>query len=177
MFSVFPGSEPKYQKDPLKNKNLKIPLKDRELEEALNENFNVQHCHENKYILLFDPKMLWEEPYYYFSIGDCYGMPGYQDYFSEPLQKRISNLNPNDEQFYDILYDIGGLTDFMPLKNVLDELGIWPEIGFYRNIKIRKYLSGVIIPERYYDKKMKLIDLNIDIFVCSDKGIKKINKK
>lgn len=172
MMSVFPAQE-----TPLSSSDsYHLPLADNILNEKMYENFNISGCYRgNSIILLFDPKLLWEEKYYYIASGDTYGVPNLGDYLSKDLRKKIEDSDDLKKKLM-----IDDLSDYKEdIVHIIEDLGYWPEIGFYEKINVNKYLIGIVIPKKYvHDEKLKSVvnQLDIRIFICSKgEGIEELN--
>ena len=121
-----------------------------------------------QYILPLEGTELTTEMHQNFNISNCHS--GLIILLFDP--KLLWN-----SEYYFSPYDNYGMPNGFPmvdLKNVLDDLGFWPEIGFYEPINITKYLTGIVIPKDYVDDdKLKSIvnQLKIRVFICSGKDI------
>ena len=140
----------------------------------MRNNFNISLCGSIYYpdnsdpdiILLFDPKLLWNCSQYYISDSYCFGDP--EDYCFGKTEVYYSKgymekRNRHIEESYGTI-----------LNDVLDNLTFWPEIGFYHDIDVKKFITGIVIPKKYiHNKKLiKIIsELNIRIFICDKDNI------
>lgn len=136
--------------------------------------YNGMCMEHDNIILLFDPKMLYHELYYYFSSFDNYGMIHEDQYVSKGIKNKIvTPLTPKIVKKIQSKYD-KILTD--RLITVLEEIIAddlpWPEIGFYLPLSIKKYLTGIIVPEKYKNEIQTYIKgIDLTIYICGDNGI------
>lgn len=125
--------------------------------------------------------MLWKYKYYYISIDANYGLP--TDYISDEIRKLIDGekspfLTELEEKILKIMDENIGYYTGVNFSGVLDNLWWWPEVGFYENINMKKYLIGIVIPKKYVENsQLKLIikSLHIRIFVCDNSVITEVN--
>ena len=132
------------------------------------ENFYMNMCYQyNNIVLLFDPKMLYHELYYYFSSADNFGMIENDQYVSKGIKNKIvTPLTPKIVKTLQSKYDDSNTEK---LITIMSESTSWPEIGLYSPILIKKYLIGIIVPKKYKDKIQKYIKhLNLTIHICAD---------
>jgi hypothetical protein len=156
-------------------------IKDEMLCNSMAGDFNIGACSRPDYspILLFDPKILWKELYYFFSRYDEYGESNTEMYISKGIKNKI--IMPYTSDIIKKQMDKYDNVPTEKLKNMIYGLSFWSEIGFYTDIKIRKYLVGVVVPITYYDKVVKMLKkykYDVDIFICDTdrNGITKIIK-
>lgn len=183
MMSIFPSGQEKVISERYKEGKITLPLTGQLLLQTFIENFNVEMCdaYFDQLVLLFDPILLNDYKYYYISRADNYGEPN--DFISpaiinlvETYQNSNINLNKIDNKIISIYKEYLDKHYNKKLDYVLDHLDIWPEVGFYENIDVKKYLIGIIIPSKLMDKKIKnyISELDIKIFNC-DKVIMEFN--
>ena len=137
--------------------------------------FYMGMCNEDHYIiLLFDPKMLYHELYYYFEAFDNYGEIHVDQYVSKGIKNKIvTPFTPKVVKKLQSKYSVIPTDKLITvLKEIMDDPSTWPEVGFYLPLSIKKYLTGLIVPEKYKDEIQEHIKgFNLTIYICSDDGI------
>ncbi len=165
--SVFPAGEYRLGE---------LPLSGKKLLDIMGENFNISMCGDDSIVLLFDPKILWKTLYYYFSYYDEYGMSGADMYISKGIINKIITSTTPKKVIKEMKKYDNVKTE--KLKDMISKLSGWPEIGFYTNIDVKKYLKGIVVPKIHCKKIKGTLKKygynNIEIFICDDYIIKKL---